>query len=175
MYKTCLSCLVSLYSSWWNCLFLIAPPNAVKLPSDFLALSRLPPSCSYVPLCVTLLLSRDPETAGAAEGRGSPTALRVGLVTLRGVRAGEGLFAPYVALGQPVEDRRRELSSRFFPDRADAAATAVAAARGTEAMASGPSSSSSSPPQQQLLCSCPRCLFETEGDHRSCGREMLKV
>lgn len=94
----------------------------------------------------------------------------MGLVTLRGVRAGEELFAPYVALGQSVEDRRRELSSRFSPGRA-------AATRGTGGMATSPSSPSSLPLQQQeeLPCGCPRCMYEAEGDARSCGREMLKV
>lgn len=73
-----------------------------------------------------------------------------------------------------MEDRRRELSSRFFLGRA-ATATAATAARGAGAIPSSAASPSSSLPQQQLICSCPRCLFEAEGDHRSCGREMFKV
>eukprot|EP00903_Cladosiphon_okamuranus_P010367 g9808.t1 len=108
-------------------------------------------------------------SCNASKGRDSQTALRVGLVSLRSVLAGEELFAPYVALGQSVEDRRRELSSRFFPGRA-------AAELGTGGMAISPSPPSSSlPEQKQQVCGCPRCIFEAGGDHRSCGREMLKV
>lgn len=64
---------------------------------------------------------------------GVGSALRVGLLALRGVRAEEELLAPYVALGQPVEQRRRELSSRF--------GTALS----------------------PHLCRCPRCLLEAGG------------
>lgn len=79
----------------------------------------------------------------------SGSALRVGFVTLRGIRAGDKLFAPYVALGQPVDERRQELLSSM--------------------MLFGAARSSS-----LLVCRCPRCLLEAEGD-RSCGPEMLKV
>ena len=43
------------------------------------------------------------------------SALRVGLIALRGVRAGEALTAPYVALNQSVKERRRELVSCECP------------------------------------------------------------
>ncbi|CAM9664192.1 unnamed protein product [Scytosiphon promiscuus] len=115
------------------------------------------------------------------------SALRVGLVTLRGIREGEELFAPYVGLSRPVEERRRELASRF-PARhpgvvGSAAAIASAADDAPAGAASAPRASwlapSSPLPKQaqedQFSCSCPRCLFEAEGDYRSHGRGMLKV
>lgn len=162
-------------------LFLVALPRALtqQLLGPFAPSAVLVPCCRAWCCCCPSFVEK-PDSCVASEGRDSRTALRVGLVTLRGVRVGEELFAPYVALGQSVEDRRRELCSRFFPDRAAAAsATRAAATRGTGAMttATSPSLSSSSlPPQQQLLiCSCARCLFEAGDDHRSYGRDILKV
>lgn len=122
----------------------------------------------------------------------SSSALRVGLVALRRVQAGEELFAPYVALGQPMQERQRELSSRFFAGRSASGGFAAASATGAAAAVSAaeaamvaavagtaPTESCSSPAlsslQRQLVCNCPRCLLEAGGDHRSCGREMLKV
>ena len=102
----------------------------------------------------------------------------MGLVTLRRIRVGEELFAPYVTLGQSVEDRRQELLSRFFLGRATAAAAAAAAAGAegeTGATPAALSASQSSLTQQQQLCSCPRCVFEAGDDARLCGPEILKV
>lgn len=115
----------------------------------------------------------------------SLSALRVGLVALREVREGAELFAPYVSLSQPVEERRRELALRFPGRRPGVVGSAPAVAdTGRAAPAFVPEASrwaSSSPSmqqqqqQEQLSCSCLRCLFEAKGDHRSCGRVMLKV
>ncbi|CBN77697.1 conserved unknown protein [Ectocarpus siliculosus] len=123
----------------------------------------------------------------------SSSALRVGLVALRRVQAGEELFAPYIALGQPMQARQRELSSRFFAGRSASGGFAAASATGAGAAVSaaavaaevpdtaptgscslpGLSSLQRQPPQ--LVCNCPRCLLEAGGDHRLCGREILKV
>eukprot|EP00752_Nemacystus_decipiens_P010328 g9200.t1 len=115
----------------------------------------------------------------APGGKDSRTALRVGLVTLRGVRAGEKLFAPYVALGQSVEGRWRELSTKFTHARVAAAAAAatVTAAAATAAAAEQSAGAvlARRARLQMLLCSCPRCTFEAGGDSQSCGREMLKI
>lgn len=105
-----------------------------------------------------MLLTNCGDAASVSTGRESSSALRVGLVTLRGVRAGGELFSPYVALSQSVEDRRRELASRFHVDRRAGSNAAAAAAAANS-----------------VFCSCPRCLVDDGGDHRSCGREMLKV
>lgn len=137
-----------------------------------------------------------PQPAGGvyeAEKQVSSSALRVGLVALRRVQAGEELVAPYIALGQPMQARQRELSSRFFDGRPASGGFAAASATGAGAAVSaaafaaevadtastgscslpGLSSLQRQPPQ--LVCNCPRCLLEAGGDHRLCGREMLKV
>lgn len=118
----------------------------------------------------------------------------MGLVALRGVPEGAELFAPYVSLSQPVEERRRELS-QMFPGRrpgvagsaATFAATTVAAvapaaaasvpkaARSASSLPSAMANQDEEGPEEELSCGCPRCLFESDGDRRSCGREMLKV
>ncbi|CAM9853492.1 unnamed protein product, partial [Ectocarpus fasciculatus] len=164
----------------------------------------LPAHCSPQHSCVpnmqleasllpaTKLADEKDGTAIGKQGSSSSSALRVGLVALRRVQAGEELFAPYVALGQPMQERQRELSSRFFAGRPASGGFAAASATGAAAAVSAaeaamvaavagtaPTESCSSPAlsslQRQLVCNCPRCLLEAGGDHRSCGREMLKV
>ena len=73
---------------------------------------------------------------------------------------GEELFAPYVALAQSVEDRRRELLSRF--PSADGGGGGEGGGGGGDGGGDG-------------VCCCPRCLLEAGGDRRLLGREMLKV
>ncbi|CAM9893481.1 unnamed protein product [Ectocarpus sp. 12 AP-2014] len=92
-----------------------------------------------------------------------------------------------------MQARQRELSSRFFAGRSASGGFAAASATGASASVSaaaveaevadtaptgscslpGLSSLQRQPPQ--LVCNCPRCLLEAGGDHRLCGREMLKV
>ncbi|CAM9972358.1 unnamed protein product [Ectocarpus sp. 12 AP-2014] len=165
----------------------------------------LPTHCSPQHSCVPnvqLEASLLPATKSANEIDGvheaekqvsSSTALRVGLVALRGIQAGEELFAPYITLGQPMQARQRELSSRFFAGRSASGGFAAASATGAgvsvsaaavaaEVADTAPTGSCSLPGlsslqrhSPQLVCNCPRCLLEAGGDHRLCGREMLKV
>lgn len=62
------------------------------------------------PLPATSKKTHDRGDASVLRWTGNGTALRVSLVALRNVGAGAELFAPYVALTQPVSERRREVS-----------------------------------------------------------------
>ncbi|CAN0462838.1 unnamed protein product, partial [Discosporangium mesarthrocarpum] len=78
----------------------------------FVGVGLLPPPLMPAHSCVPNTQLETVYCRGAP-GQGEETALRVGLLLLRDVRAGEELFAPRVSLHRPRAQRQAELEDCF--------------------------------------------------------------